>query len=128
MEPEVEAFLGWQSQPNVRGTIEIIYGCVATIGLCSWSCLCLNIPSPDTTAAGAFLNRFCWQIFTIVFPEVTVAIAAEQWESANQGVEKFRELGYDPSVWTRRHAFFADMGGVHLQTCLLYTSPSPRDS
>lgn len=53
-------------------------------------------------------------IFTIFFPEVVVAFAAEQWESAYQCVGDFKKLGYP--LWTVRHAFFADMGGFHLQS------------
>ncbi|PLN81117.1 hypothetical protein BDW42DRAFT_169621 [Aspergillus taichungensis] len=43
-----------------------------------------------------------------------VAIAAEQWESANQSVETFSRLGHRAS-WSRRHAFLADMGGIRIK-------------
>ena len=106
---------GWQPQPDTRGTLDIIYSCVATIGLCSWSCVCLNIRKPGTTRISAFMHRLRWQIFTILFPEVTIGLAAEQWESANQGVRRFKHLTHEVE-WTKRHAFFADMGGILLQT------------
>ncbi len=41
-------------------------------------------------------------------------MAVEQWESANQSVQTFKNLGYPQ--WTMRHAFFADMGGFMLQS------------
>jgi hypothetical protein len=34
----------WALQPQQGGTIDIIWACVITISLCSWSVLCLNIP------------------------------------------------------------------------------------
>jgi hypothetical protein len=34
----------WTLQPQQGGTIDIIWACVITISLCSWSVLCLNIP------------------------------------------------------------------------------------
>ncbi|KAJ3536376.1 hypothetical protein NM208_g6747 [Fusarium decemcellulare] len=114
MQPTTDLVVGWQSTPNNRGTLDIIYSCVATIVVCSWSCVCLNIPEPGTTRRSSLMLQVRWQLFTIFFPEVTVAIAAEQWESANQSIEKFRDLGY-ADQWTRAHAFFADMGGILLK-------------
>ncbi|KAK5663613.1 hypothetical protein OQA88_4044 [Cercophora sp. LCS_1] len=74
----------------------------------------LHIPRPEATETQFFLQRVRWQLFTIFFPEVTVSLAAEQWESANQGVAKFKELGHP--WWSQRHAFFADMGGIVLES------------
>jgi hypothetical protein len=35
----------WTLQPQQGGIIDIIWACVITISLCSWSVLCLNIPA-----------------------------------------------------------------------------------
>jgi hypothetical protein len=58
-----------------------------------------------------------WMAFTLIFPEVTSAVAIEQYESASQSVKDFALLQH-PShpEWTMRHAFFADMGGFVLQS------------
>lgn len=53
-------------------------------------------------------------VFTIFFPQVVVAFAAEQWESACQSVEDFAKLGYPQG--TMRHAFLAGMGSFLLQS------------
>lgn len=34
---------GWVHSPSGRGTIDIIYSCLATIFLCVWSVLCITI-------------------------------------------------------------------------------------
>ena len=104
---------GWVSPPNERGTLDIVENCLLTIILCSWSALCLNVPPPKKNNWSFTRLRINWMVFTIFFPEVVVAFAGEQWESACQSVEDFKKLGYPQ--WTMRHAFFADMGGFHLK-------------
>ncbi|KAI9765630.1 MAG: hypothetical protein M1839_005412 [Geoglossum umbratile] len=54
--------------------------------------------------------KFRWQLFTIFFPGVLVATAAEQWLSARQSVSEFAAASH--YEWTIRHGFFADMGGI----------------
>ena len=105
---------GWVYQPNGRGTLDIIQNCLLTIFLCSWSALCLNLPAGKSSRWSFLRLKVKWMIFTILFPEVVIAFAAEQWESACQCVADFEKLGYPR--WTMRHAFFADMGGFHLQS------------
>ena len=104
---------GWISRPDGRGTSSILLSCIITIFLCSWSVLCLNLPEPREGRWSFLKYKLRWQLFAIFFPEVVTSMAAEQWESANQGVKRFKELGYPQ--WTMRHAFFADMGGFVLQ-------------
>jgi hypothetical protein len=103
---------GWVSSSNVRGTRDILVSSLTTIWLCTWTSLCLNIPSQKVRARRHrwLLNKFLWQLFAIFFPEVLVATAAEQWLSARQSTRTFARLGYPE--WTIRHAFFADMGGI----------------
>ena len=105
---------GWIPQPKGRGTLNILWSCSITIFLCSWSVLCLNIPEPGRGRWGFLRYKLRWQLFAIFFPEVVTGMAAEQWESANQSVQTFKELGYPQ--WTMRHAFFADMGGFMIQS------------
>jgi len=105
---------GWVHQPNGRGTLDIIQSCLLTVFLCSWSVLCLNVPAQSNRRWSFLLLKINWMVFTIFFPEVVVAFAAEQWESACQSVDDFAKLGYPQ--WTMRHAFLADMGGFLLQS------------
>ncbi|KAH0537651.1 hypothetical protein FGG08_005564 [Glutinoglossum americanum] len=105
---------GWMPQPQGRGTFSILWSGITTIFLCSWTVLCLNIPEPGMGRWGFLGYKLRWQLFAIIFPEVIAGMAAEQWASANQSVQKFRKLGYPQ--WTMRHAFFADMGGFMLES------------
>lgn len=105
--------LGYVSSPNSRGTIDILWSCIATITLCCWSSLCLNVPASEKKERRRFFNKFGIAVVGIVGPEFLGALAAGQYESACQSVKKFRTAGY--SAWTMRHAFFADMGGFQLE-------------
>ena len=115
--PNANITQGWVSQPNGRGTFDILQSCVITVLLCSWSVLVLHVPSPSKGRWHIFLGKMYWMAFTLIFPEVTSAVAAEQHESASQSVKDFALL-QDPThpQWTMRHAFFADMGGFFLHS------------
>ena len=131
---------GWIPQPNGRGTLDILQSCLATIILCTWSVLFLNVPAEHEGPWEIFKTKARWMLFTIFFPEVLTAVAAEQWRSACQAVEDFSRLEKEwkaalgsvsssketspaynnlsrlrRAPWTMRHAFFADMGGFHLK-------------
>lgn len=121
---------GWVSQPDGRGTFDILQSCLVTIFLCSWSILFLNVSAEQGGRISSLKNKALWMLFTIFFPEMLTAVAAEQWRSACQSVEDFgrlksqwesesplqsEKLSRLKSIpWTMRHAFFADMGGLLL--------------
>jgi hypothetical protein len=104
---------GWTNQPNGRGTIDILWSCLCTIFLCSWTVLCLNLPAQGGSFWRLFRRKLRWMAITIFGPELLLSIAVGQWASARQSVRAFALSGYPQ--WTTRHAFFADMGGLVLQ-------------
>lgn len=105
---------GWTSAPNQRGTIDIIWTSLATMFLCSWSVLCLNIPSPDDSFFRIIHRRFWLTALCFLGPEFTLQIAIGQYSSARQSVQDFAAAGHKD--WTMTHAFYADMGGFTLRT------------
>ncbi|KAJ8064292.1 hypothetical protein OCU04_006638 [Sclerotinia nivalis] len=92
--PSAALLCGWVSSPNIRGTMSIIWSSTSTIWLCTWTTLCLNIPDQHTRGWRMMFYKFRWQMFAILFPEVLVALAAEQWISARQSVLVFQSLGH----------------------------------
>ena len=106
-----ELVYGWVEGSNTRGTVDILYSSLSTIWLCTWTSLCLNCSDGGKGRWKALLYKFRWQLFAIFFPEVLVAMAAEQWMSARQSVNTFHRLGH-ASSWSQRHGFLADMGGI----------------
>ena len=105
---------GWVSQPNGRGTIDIVWSCVFTIFLCSWSVLCVNVPAAHESTARVWWRKLFLAALAVCGPEFIFQIALGQWVSARQSVKSFQNDGYPD--WTLTHAFFADMGGFILTT------------
>jgi hypothetical protein len=104
---------GWQSTPDVRGTIDIIWSSFLTIFLCTWTAVCLNIPHPNDSKLDIFLRKAKWMFWAIVGPEIVLAVAIGQHASARRSRKRFHNLGH--TQWSVRHGFFADMGGILLQ-------------
>lgn len=110
---EPATVIGWVSGPNTRGTIDIVWGCLLTIFLCTWTALCLNIPHPHDGKLRILLRKTNWMLWGILGPELVLSVAIGQYASARRSVRRFHRLGC--TEWTLRHAFFADMGGILLQ-------------
>ena len=136
---------GWTSQPDARGTLDILWSCSLTMFLCSWSILCLNIPSAKETKPQIMWRKLAMTGLGFLCPELVFEIALGQWLSARQSVRDFNSalLERRPAVsksnklafvkstffngirrgssraddkWTMEQAFFADMGGFVLHT------------
>ena len=136
---------GWTSQPEGRGTLDIIWSCTLTMFLCSWSILCLNVPGPKESKRLVLWRKTAMTVLGFLCPEIVFEIAFGQWLSArrsvkdmssasleNQSVDHtmqtfgqvgsvFRnatrlEQGRINQIWTMKEAFFADMGGFVLLT------------
>ena len=105
---------GWTSSPDERGTLDIIWTCIFTMFLCSWSVICMNVPGPDDTTLDVFMRKFWNTCLCLLGPEFSMLNAMGQWRSASESVVDFRKSGY--LQWTMNHAFFADMGGFVLHS------------
>ena len=99
-------------QPNTRGTIDILWSCLITIFLCTWTALCLNIPAESDSQIIFLARKLRWMVLAIVVPEFLLGFAAGQFESAHKAVNAFKDLGFPD--WTMQQAFFAEMGGFML--------------
>lgn len=104
---------GWTSEPNGRGTWDIMWSCCFTMFLCSWSSLCVNVPGPKDTPWQIFRRKVYLTALALLGPEFIFQIALSQWESARQSVADFKGSGIE--WWTMTHAFYADMGGFVLK-------------
>ncbi|KAI2465000.1 hypothetical protein F4781DRAFT_425097 [Annulohypoxylon bovei var. microspora] len=112
---------GWVDQPTLRGTWDIIWTCLVTTFICTYTLLCLNVPPPTESFFVNIRRRVMWMFLAIVGPEIVLTYAAGQWSRAKHSVAAFHSSGY--GNWTMRMAFFADMGGFVLQT--LDSDPFP---
>jgi hypothetical protein len=50
--------LGYTAQPNQRGTIDIIWGCVLVLFLCVWAVLHHNVPNKSEGFWPVFARKF----------------------------------------------------------------------
>lgn len=105
---------GWTPSPNSRGTVDILWSCLFTVFLCTWTVLCLNVPAIGDGFWVQIRRKARWSLLAVFGPEFLVSFVIGQWASARRSVAAFRKLGYPE--WTMRHAYYSDMGGFVLQT------------
>ena len=75
---------GWVQGPTGRGTWEILYSNVLTLGLCVFTAIHLNIDPAGTTELQFWLHKCKWVVITLFFPEITLYTAGKQWFTANR--------------------------------------------
>ncbi|KAF3075750.1 hypothetical protein CFAM422_002399 [Trichoderma lentiforme] len=102
----------WVGAPNIRGTWDIVWTCFATIFVCTYTLLCLNLPAPSDSTLVLVRRRVLWMVLAIIGPEIVLSYAAGQWSRAKQAVKSFTTSGH--KTFNMRLAFFADMGGFML--------------
>ena len=72
---ETEVFYGWYPTPNERGTIDILWNCLFTIFLCTWTTLHLNLPASRESSVQVILRKGKWFILTLLGPQFLVWLA-----------------------------------------------------
>lgn len=108
---------GWVSQPEGRGTFDILISSLFTVFLCTWVSLHLNVPAVHENYPAQFRRKCRWMIQAVMAPEFVIGFATGQKVEAKRSVEKFKALkSIQHPVWTIRHGFYANMGGFHLKT------------
>jgi predicted membrane channel-forming protein YqfA (hemolysin III family) len=105
---------GWTPSPNSRGTMDIIWGCLSTIALCTWSLVRVNVPAPNETSLKNFRRKVSLTALGVFAPDIILALALGQWVSARRSVRAFHSDAIPQ--WILRYAFFADMGGFVLKS------------
>jgi hypothetical protein len=106
--------LGWTQAPNQRGTIGLLWSCLFTVFLCTWTVLCLNVPAQEDGFWVQVRRKAKWSLIAVFGPEILVSFACGQWTSAKSSVIEFKKLEH--TQWDMRHAFYGDMGGFVLET------------
>jgi hypothetical protein len=107
--------------PNARGTMDIVYSCLAVIVLCTWSVLHLNVPAQITSAKwhekparcmSRTFTKVGWMAFNILAPEWPFSKAVCGRTSECQRRKKFKEYSdHDEVPWSSSHTQLANMGG-----------------
>ena len=82
--PDDQDIVGWVADPNGRGTFSLFSSCVATLILCVWSAMHLNIPPRNRTWSERAWYNTKWIILGILIPELVILSAWRQWLSARR--------------------------------------------
>ena len=93
---------GWVQEPDGRGTWSILWSCLVTIFLCTWSVLHLTVKVGDWKSR--FLRRCRYTILVLVAPEWALMESIESHAIARQFLSHLRYHG--GSEWTMVHAQF----------------------
>ena len=99
---------GWVSEPSGRGTWSILWSCLSTIFLCTWSCLFLDVPSRYTRQY-MFLRKMKYLVFIVVFPEYTLIWAIQDLCLATKLLKEIKRHSHES--WNMVHAQFLQMSG-----------------
>ena len=100
------SLVGWTSPPSGRGSLGIIWSCLATLSLVSWSALCVNIPKPKSSLLHPWRRKGFLTFCCLLGPEYTFLVALGQYIA---GKETFNAFKKHPR-WSMRHSFCAEMG------------------
>ncbi|CAG8148001.1 unnamed protein product [Penicillium nalgiovense] len=113
------------SGPDGRGTIELLWSCSITFGLCIWTAMHPNV-IPWDSFRDEFLYKLNWMVIAVFTPEIVVCTAASQRFQARQ-VRKDWEKHFSEHPakdWLDMSgAFFVVMGGFIIKKSRTATSP-----
>ena len=104
------------SPTNTRGTLQILWSCLATLFLCTWTIQRLNVPSQSRPQSiqrslRRFSTKSWWMLLTLLVPELIVGKALTDNRSAKSLLPHIKNFAEEDSVeWTITHCFLANMG------------------
>jgi hypothetical protein len=76
--------VGFVQEDNQRDTISLLVSCLATLGLCIYSAVHLNVPPKGERLYQTLLQEFKWCIICLFAPELILYTAWRQLAAARQ--------------------------------------------
>ena len=110
---DTSKMVGWYSPPNLRGTIDIVWGCAFTVFICTWAANHVNVPPYGSSARWRFLYKLKIMMLSLLTPEYTAALAAVDLRTSVILTKHMHKLGFDQ--WTIKHSFFVIMGAYMIE-------------
>jgi hypothetical protein len=102
---------GWEAAPSTRGTIDILWSCIFTAFLCSWSAIHLDVPTKRSGRWKKVPHRLKWMLIALLAPEFITLNALIDFMNASSTAKKINELEITTNKWTLTHGFFVNMRG-----------------
>ncbi|KZV86620.1 hypothetical protein EXIGLDRAFT_752712 [Exidia glandulosa HHB12029] len=125
----------WTGSSGTRGTFNIIWLCLSTLGLCVWNAMHPDVPRPGKSRGRILARRLWWLVVGLFMPEMLVLVALAQFLAAYRLLirvnnetkaptsfpwwmtkfEQFRSSGHHANTerdgrrhpWTLTHSFYA---------------------
>lgn len=111
--------LGWVPEPNSnRVTAGIIYCCLTTMPICTWTVQHVDIPATSTSTHGHSsrfhfkVHKLRWALLTLIAPEITAFTPANDFIRARSIGMWVRNNGVES--WGQVESSFAAMGGLRV--------------
>jgi hypothetical protein len=82
---------GWTAGPNSRGSFDILWSCLSTLGLCVWTAVHPNLQLKYNYTR-AIISRIGMMCLAAVLPEVLLSSAWRQLTNARWLCSKINEL------------------------------------
>lgn len=111
------------TNPDARGTLEILWGSLFTLVACTWTIHHPNLPEQRDGRDPGFRGALIWgakdfwesaklAFVTILAPELIISVALDQLRLAMKVEQALREEAREDGVpWTLVHGHYAAMGG-----------------
>ena len=111
-----ETIHGWVAEPESRGTWSLLWSCLATIFICTWSALHLNIPKRHENWY-LYRQKVGWMLMAAIAPELILYNASTTYFEARLLLKELKGLiGPEGHKWTLTHARFACAEGFCTRT------------
>lgn len=106
---------GWVPKPDGRGTWSILWSCLVTIFICTWSALHLNVPKPRHSWSFLIVRKVMWSLAAATAPEYILWTSANDYFRARKTL-RYLTLKQKQQDWTMTHILFAFAGGFWVRT------------
>ena len=105
---------GWVPEPDGRGTWSILWSCLVTTVLCTWSALHLDVPE-RTNSTYLVFRKMYWMGVITVWPEAVLAIQVREFLHARAMLKSLAKKNGEKG-WSLTHMHFACMDGFRIIT------------
>ena len=71
----IEKTVGWVPEGGTRSTLALLWSCLFTMFLCTWTALHFNVPGPHDSKWTVFVRKAKWMCIGLLAPEFVTAVA-----------------------------------------------------
>ncbi|OCL10949.1 hypothetical protein AOQ84DRAFT_273340, partial [Glonium stellatum] len=101
---------GWVAEPGGRGTAGLLWSCLFTIFICTWSALHMNVPADNDSTMEIFLHKLRYMVIGVFTPELISMLAYSDLRDAHTIVTAVNRE--QVGSWTTTHGHLVVMGGL----------------